>query len=132
MDATLVVAASERHSRPSCATRSMPTWAFRPLPMCSGSSTQASARSQISKTRPDARLGADASGASDCVADLLLDTDVFIDVLRGARRLTVSGHRIAYSVVTRAELFSGLAKDEEEVRIVLSPFRELNVAATIP
>ena len=65
------------------------------------------------------------------MADLLLDTDVLIDVLRGARRLTVIGHRIAYSVITRAELFSGRARDEEDIRILLSPFRELNVDATI-
>jgi toxin FitB len=65
------------------------------------------------------------------VADLLLDTDVLIDVLRGARRLTVTGHRVAYSVITKAELFSGRAKDEEDVRVLLSPFRELSVDATI-
>ena len=65
------------------------------------------------------------------MADLLLDTDVLIDVLRGARRLTVTGHRVAYSVITRAELFSGRAKDEENVRVLLSPFRELDVNATI-
>jgi predicted nucleic acid-binding protein len=65
------------------------------------------------------------------VADVLLDTDVFIDVLRGARRLAVSGHRIAYSVITRAELFSGRQKDEEDVRLLLSPFRELSVDAAI-
>jgi predicted nucleic acid-binding protein len=65
------------------------------------------------------------------VADLLLDTDVLIDVLRGARRLTVTGHRVAYSVITRAELFSGRAKDEEDFRILLSPFRELDVNAAI-
>ena len=65
------------------------------------------------------------------MADLLLDTVVFIDVLRGARRLTVTGHRVAYSVITRAELFSGRAKDEEDVRILLSPFRELDVHAAI-
>ena len=65
------------------------------------------------------------------MADLLLDTDVFIDVLRGARRLVVTGHRVAYSVITRAELFSGRAKDEEDVRILLSPFRELDIDAAI-
>ena len=65
------------------------------------------------------------------MADLLLDTDVLIDVLRGARRLAVTGHRVAYSVITRAELFSGRAKDEEDVRILLSPFRELDVDAAI-
>ena len=65
------------------------------------------------------------------MADLLLDTDVLIDVLRGARRLAVTGHRVAYSVVTRAELFSGRAKGEEDVRALLSPFRELGVDATI-
>ncbi|HEY6202035.1 MAG TPA: type II toxin-antitoxin system VapC family toxin [Candidatus Limnocylindria bacterium] len=65
------------------------------------------------------------------MADLLLDTDVLIDVLRGARRLAVTGHRVAYSVVTKAELFSGRAKDEEAVRVLLSPFRELDVDGTI-
>jgi predicted nucleic acid-binding protein len=65
------------------------------------------------------------------VADLLLDTDVLVDVLRGARRLMVTGHRVAYSVITRAELFSGRAKDEEDVRILLSPFREVDVDAAI-
>jgi len=65
------------------------------------------------------------------VADVLLDTDVLVDVLRGARRLAVTGHRVAYSVITRAELFSGRAKDEEDVRVLLSPFRELVVDTTI-
>jgi hypothetical protein len=65
------------------------------------------------------------------VADVLVDTDVLIDVLRGARTLSVIGHRVSYSVITRAELFSGHARDEESVRAVLSPFRELGVDATI-
>lgn len=75
--------------------------------------------------------GGSESGDWACVADLLLDTDVLIDVLRGARRLAVTGHRIAYSVITRAELFSGRAKDEEGVRVLLSPFRELGIDAAI-
>lgn len=65
------------------------------------------------------------------MADLLLDTDVLIDVLRGARRLAITGHRVAYSVITRAELFSGRAKDEEAVRVLLSPYRELGIDGVI-
>lgn len=66
-----------------------------------------------------------------CVADLLFDTDVFVDVLRGARGLRVAGHRISYSVVTRAELFAGRGTDEERIRRVLSPFREIGVDRVI-
>jgi toxin FitB len=61
------------------------------------------------------------------VAELLLDTDVFIDVLRGARRLDVRAHHVSYSVVTRAELFAGRASDEERVARLLSAFREIAV-----
>lgn len=65
------------------------------------------------------------------MADLLVDTDVLIDVLRGAHRLPVAGHRIAYSVITRAELFAGRQSDEERVRMLLSPFQELVVDAVV-
>jgi toxin FitB len=63
---------------------------------------------------------------SGSVADLLLDTDVFIDHLRGARRITAGRHRIHYSVITRAELFAGNA-GTDLVATVLAPFRELPV-----
>jgi len=61
------------------------------------------------------------------VAELLLDTDVFVDHLRGARRLRPGRHRLHYSVVTRCELFAGRGTDEGVVRILLAPFRELPV-----
>mgnify|MGYP000016340484 CR=1 FL=1 len=41
------------------------------------------------------------------MADVLVDTDVFIDHLRGAVELKPGRNRLHYSVVTRAELFAG-------------------------
>jgi predicted nucleic acid-binding protein len=62
------------------------------------------------------------------VADALVDTDVLVDHLRGARPFkprTVTG--VSYSVITRAELFAGRASQEGEVSRLLAPFRELPV-----
>ena len=61
------------------------------------------------------------------MADLLLDTDIFIDHLRGAKRLEPFHHRIHYSVITRAELFADGGRNESLVRLLLDPFRELGV-----
>jgi toxin FitB len=61
------------------------------------------------------------------VADLLVDTDVFIDHLRGARPIRPAGDSLHYSVVTRAELFAGAAEQEETVALLLAPFHELRV-----
>jgi toxin FitB len=60
------------------------------------------------------------------VADLLVDTDVFIDHLRGARELAPGSHRIHYSVITRAELFAGNTASNL-VSTLLAPFREISV-----
>jgi toxin FitB len=65
------------------------------------------------------------------VAKLLVDTDVFVDHLRGARRLAAGRDRLAYSVVTRCELFAGHGTDEGAVRLVLEPFRELPVDRSV-
>jgi hypothetical protein len=65
------------------------------------------------------------------VADLLVDTDVFVDHLRGARELLPGRHRISYSVITRAELFAGRPVDEEGVRRLLAPFAEIDVDRAI-
>ena len=64
------------------------------------------------------------------MADLLVDTDVFIDHLRGARELKPGRHRIHYSVVTRCELLSG---DVGSVLVqrLLDPFRELVVGRRV-
>lgn len=60
------------------------------------------------------------------VSDLLLDSDVFVDHLRGAAESRVGSHRLHYSVVTRAELFAG-SSATSLVTTLLSPFRELAV-----
>jgi len=60
------------------------------------------------------------------VADVLVDTDVFVDHLRGARLLRAGGHRLHYSVITRAELFSG-ARGVRRVAILLAPLAEIPV-----
>ncbi len=59
--------------------------------------------------------------------DLLVDTDVFVDHLRGARRLPRGRDRIFYSVITRCELFAGREAEEETVQRLLEPFEEVPV-----
>ena len=59
--------------------------------------------------------------------DLLVDTDVFVDHLRGARRLQPGRDRILYSVITRCELFAGREVEEEAVQRLLEPFDEVPV-----
>jgi len=65
------------------------------------------------------------------LADLLVDTDVFVDHLRGHRAFAPGGDRIHYSVVTRAELFAGKHAREELVRTLLAPFTEIDVNRSI-
>ncbi len=64
------------------------------------------------------------------MADLLVDTDVFVDHLRGARRLAPVRHRVHYSVITRAELFAGNTASHL-VSTLLAPFREIPVDRTV-
>ena len=63
---------------------------------------------------------------SGSVADLLIDTDIFIDHLRGSAELKPGRHRLHYSVVTRAELFAGNSATDL-VSQLLAPFREVAV-----
>ena len=60
------------------------------------------------------------------MADLLIDTDVFIDHLRGASELKPGRHRLHYSVITRAELFAGNTATNLSTQL-LAPFREILV-----
>jgi predicted nucleic acid-binding protein len=60
------------------------------------------------------------------VADVLVDTDVFIDHLRGAFELKPGRHRVHYSVITRAELFAGNTATALVAQL-LAPFREVAV-----
>jgi predicted nucleic acid-binding protein len=64
------------------------------------------------------------------VADFLVDTDIFVDHLRGARRFEAKAHRVHYSVVTRAELFAGNTATDI-ISILLAPFRELEVGRVV-
>lgn len=64
------------------------------------------------------------------MADLLVDTDIFIDHLRGATAIKTGRHRIHYSVVTRAELFAGNSATSLSDQL-LAPFRELGVDRAI-
>ena len=64
------------------------------------------------------------------MADFLVDTDVFVDHLRGAKQLDPKSHRVNYSVVTRAELFAG-SSATEIVSLLLAPFREIDVGREI-
>ena len=63
---------------------------------------------------------------SGIVADILVDTDIFIDHLRGASELHVAHHRLHYSVITRAELFAGTTATANVITL-LRPFREIPV-----
>lgn len=60
------------------------------------------------------------------MADLLVDTDIFVDHLRGAAAIRPRRHRLHYSVITRAELFAGNTASNLTVQL-LAPFRELAV-----
>jgi hypothetical protein len=60
---------------------------------------------------------------SGIVADVLVDTDIFVDHLRGAKELVAGKHRLNYSVITRAELFAGSAATDVVTQL-LAPFRE--------
>jgi predicted nucleic acid-binding protein len=65
------------------------------------------------------------------VLDLLVDTDVLIDHLRGARAFQPFDARVAYSVVTRAELHAGDRRQLRAVDTLLAPFAELPVDRTV-
>lgn len=67
---------------------------------------------------------------SGVVADYLVDTDVFIDHLRGFREFDPKAHRIHYSVITRAELFAGNTATEL-VNVLLAPFREISIGRSL-
>ncbi len=60
------------------------------------------------------------------MANYVVDSDVFIDHLRGFRELRPGRNRLHYSVVTRCELFSGTV-ETERIQKLLGSFRELTV-----
>ena len=55
------------------------------------------------------------------MADVLVDTDVFIDHLRGLRRLEVPLRKlVSYSVITRCEILAGKGSEETVIRRLLA------------
>lgn len=64
------------------------------------------------------------------MADVLVDTDIFVDHLRGAVEIKTGKHRLHYSVVTRAELFAG-SNATGAITQLLAPMREVDVDRTI-
>ncbi len=64
------------------------------------------------------------------MADVLVDTDVFIDHLRGAAELKARQHRLHYSVITRAELLAGTTATDA-IDELLAPLREVPVERRI-
>ena len=59
------------------------------------------------------------------MARLLIDTTVFIDHLRGRELIRPRGNNLAYSVIVRAELYTG--GDERRIDIMLDRYEELPV-----
>lgn len=59
--------------------------------------------------------------------ELLVDTDVFVDHLRGARTFSLGTADGSYSAITRCELFAGTRADEAGIAAVLDPLRQIDV-----
>jgi predicted nucleic acid-binding protein len=62
---------------------------------------------------------------------LLVDTDILIDHLRGARRFDPSGTDVSISTVTRTELYSGQRADEATIDLLLAGLEEIGVDRSI-
>jgi predicted nucleic acid-binding protein len=65
------------------------------------------------------------------VADILVDTDILVDHLRGVRRFQPGIDVVHYSVITRAELYAGRESEEVRVDALLAAFDELPIDRTI-
>jgi toxin FitB len=65
------------------------------------------------------------------VTRVLVDSDVFVDHLRGQRRFAPGKDEVYVSSVTRAELFAGRGTEERRVRRLLEPFAELPVGRPV-
>ena len=64
--------------------------------------------------------------------DLLLDTDIFIDHLRGAHEIRIDpGTRGFYSSITRCELFASNIDAEDVLQRLLGPFVEVPVDSAL-
>lgn len=65
------------------------------------------------------------------MADVLVDTDVLVDHLRGHAPFRRGSDRVFCSVITRAELFAGRKADEGGIRRLLEVLIEAGVGTEI-
>ena len=79
---------------------------------------------------PISRCRRETSGTAG-LARFVVDTDVFIDHLRAARRMPVAPHDAAYSSITRAELYAGKSADEAVIDLLLAAFEQIPVTRDI-
>lgn len=64
------------------------------------------------------------------VSRLLVDTDVLIDHLRGARTFRIpDGSDAAYSIITRAELYAGKRSTEQPIEQLLDAMVEIGISS---
>ena len=61
------------------------------------------------------------------MTDLLVETDVLVDHLRGRREFRAGHDRVYHSILTRAELFAGRAEQEDEVGELLATLSEVGL-----
>lgn len=64
-------------------------------------------------------------------AAILIDTDVLVDHLRGAKPLRLPHSHAHISVITRSELFAGARAQENGLRSLLRLFQEIDVDRAI-
>ena len=84
---------------------------------------QPSARCRVSKPLL-------ATNGTEAMARLLYDTDVLIEHLEGSNPLPV-GEDLAYSCISRTELYSLSAADEERIDAFLDPLEEIEVGREV-
>ena len=65
------------------------------------------------------------------MADVLVDTDIFIDHFRGHYRFEPGADLVFYSILTRAELFAGRSADPQPIGVLLGVFAELSIDRAI-
>jgi toxin FitB len=66
------------------------------------------------------------------VTSYLVDTDVLVDHLRGARTFTLAEHSdAAYSVITRAELYAGRRAAEQPIETLLGAMLEVGISRDV-
>lgn len=68
---------------------------------------------------------------SGTVTQILVDSDVLVDHLRGHRRLVAGRDDLHVSAVSRAELFAGRGAEERRIRRLLSPMTQLPVDTAV-